>query len=416
MRERIIFIESNTSGTGRLFAAAARRLGFEPLLLTDNVLRYPYVQEDSVEVQQSPTQNLGELEQCIEDLSTRCTIAGIYSSSEYFIETASELARRRNLPGADPQAIRICRNKWTQRKCLQKAGVGAPAFARVTSVEEALDALSRIPLPVVLKPTVGSGSVGVLLCRKRSEVEAHARLLLAVRTNERGLPVPAEILVEQYLTWPEYSAETFGFHLLGITRKHVSAAPYFVETGHDFPADITPKIAETMARFVDSALKAVGLGWGPAHTEFRCSEEGAAAMIEINPRLAGGFIPELVRLSTGVDMIENTIRLITNRNPSLVSTRKSNASIRFLCPSSEGRVIGIEGMGEAITAQASVQMYKKIGDNVFLHHDFRDRIGHALACDEDQKTAMNAAESAKDKITVQIQPLKKEASLIAMSD
>src|SRR5690242_1581404 len=115
MRERLVFIESNTSGTGRLFASVARRLGFEPVLLTEDPLRYPWVQQDSVEfVLQSGIQNLDEVERCIEQMAARFTIAGIYSSSEYFIETAAEMARRRNLPGANPRAIQACRNKWTQ--------------------------------------------------------------------------------------------------------------------------------------------------------------------------------------------------------------------------------------------------------------------------------------------------------------
>jgi len=354
------------------------------------------------------------LERSIEQLAQRCTVAGIYSSSEYFIETAFELARRRHLPGGDPQAIRVCRNKWLQRKCLQNAGVRVPAFVRVTSTVAAVDALTIIPLPVVLKPTVGTGSVGVRLCCTRTEVEVHAASLLAIRTNERGLPIPSEILVEQYLTWPEYSAETFGARLLGITRKHVSPKPYFVETGHDFPATLAPKMAEAVAKLIDQALTAAGLVWGPAHTEFRCSQEGIAIM-EINPRLAGGFIPELVRLATGIDMIENTILLVTNRQPSLISTKKHTASIRFLCPFAEGRVVEFKGLDEAAAERGivGVQMYKKIGDDVRLYHDFRDRIGHVLSCDEHESLSIDAAESAKTRITIQLQPVGNKTSPIA---
>jgi argininosuccinate lyase len=46
---RLVFIESNTSGTGRLFAREARRLGFDPLLLAEAPWRYPFVEQDRVE-------------------------------------------------------------------------------------------------------------------------------------------------------------------------------------------------------------------------------------------------------------------------------------------------------------------------------------------------------------------------------
>src|SRR5687767_8206326 len=49
-----IFIESNTSGTGRLFARAARELGCRPAILTTFPDRYPYLAEDAVEVRVVP--------------------------------------------------------------------------------------------------------------------------------------------------------------------------------------------------------------------------------------------------------------------------------------------------------------------------------------------------------------------------
>src|SRR5947207_510280 len=198
MRERVILVESNTSGTGRHFISAARRLGLEPILLAEDPSRYPYIQQDQIEViQHKCMDNLDGLQTCIDRLAQRFKIAGIYSSSEYFIETAAESARRRSLPGPDPHAVQICRNKWEQRNVLQKAGVGIPSFIRVRSPLEALQALEVICLPVVLKPILGTGSVGVRLCRNRAEVENHAAALLAVQTNERGMPIPQEILVEE---------------------------------------------------------------------------------------------------------------------------------------------------------------------------------------------------------------------------
>ncbi|HEX5886426.1 MAG TPA: hypothetical protein VFY67_17935, partial [Pyrinomonadaceae bacterium] len=51
------FIESNTTGTGRLFAHAARSIGVNPLLLTANPDRYAYVLKDGIEVVTVETTN-----------------------------------------------------------------------------------------------------------------------------------------------------------------------------------------------------------------------------------------------------------------------------------------------------------------------------------------------------------------------
>ncbi|HEU4559960.1 MAG TPA: hypothetical protein VFS20_19075, partial [Longimicrobium sp.] len=42
----LLFIESNTSGTGRLFARTARRMGYVPVLVTTRPEKYAYLAEE----------------------------------------------------------------------------------------------------------------------------------------------------------------------------------------------------------------------------------------------------------------------------------------------------------------------------------------------------------------------------------
>ena len=44
----LVLVESNTTGTGRLFAGAARALGLRPVLLARDPARYPYVAERTI--------------------------------------------------------------------------------------------------------------------------------------------------------------------------------------------------------------------------------------------------------------------------------------------------------------------------------------------------------------------------------
>ena len=57
MSTRLVLIESNTSGTGRLFARAAMQQGARPILLTDDPSRYKYINEEQLEVLQINTQD-----------------------------------------------------------------------------------------------------------------------------------------------------------------------------------------------------------------------------------------------------------------------------------------------------------------------------------------------------------------------
>jgi S-sulfo-L-cysteine synthase (3-phospho-L-serine-dependent) len=404
MEPRIILIESNTSGTGRLFALTARRLGLDPLLITENPDRYPYVQQDDIEYLRHPCgDSIEALHRAIEGIAEKSEVVGICSSSEYFIDAAAELARRSRLPGPEPDAVRSCRNKWLQYESLRMAGVGVPHSRRVDSAEEALRTLSLMPLPVVLKPVSGTGSVGVRLCRTRPEVEDHATELLRVTTNERGIPVPLELLIQEYIQWPEFSAEMFCGQLVGITRKHVSAEPYFVETGHDFPVKVSGTRLEHVTAALQRAALAVGMYWGTIHVEFRWHMDDLVVM-EINPRLAGGFIPELVRLSTGIDLVEQTILLATGRKTHLVPAIDRYSSIRFVCPQHEGVIAGFKGLENAISVRdvVDVQAYKTPGVSFCFRHDFRDRIGHVISCGKTQHAALRAARTAIDLIDIEM--------------
>jgi biotin carboxylase len=400
----VVFIESNTTGTGRLFVKAAMEYGYQAVMLAERPERYPFVEQDSVSCRRCDSSLSTELEDAIQCLSRESALAGIFSSSEYFLETAAVFAAKYGLSGANPEAVRACRNKWIQRQCLQRAGLHSPKFERITSAGQTHAALEKIPPPVVVKPTMGSGSVGVRLCFTAQEVVDHASVLLERTVNERGIPLSAELLIEEYLVGQEYSVETFGETVLGITRKHVSPEPFFVELGHDFPADLSPQTRASIAEVALQGLRALGLNWGPGHVEIRLTAQGPA-IVEINPRLAGGFIPEIMRLAFGIDMVRETIRLVVGEKTVIRPIRDGHASIRFLTPSCNGVITAIHGVEEAsgIEGVADIQTYRNIGDRVGIENDFRDRIGHVISCGDRALSTARASELACHTIEIQVQ-------------
>lgn len=401
----LAFIESNTSGTGRLFARAATEQGFRPILLAADPSRYAYAVEDGLDTLRVDTQDEASLLRECRRLAHAPALAGVASSSEYFIASAASLARRLHLPGADADALLACRDKLKQRLRLRSAGIGIPAFREATSVGVAVEGATHIGFPVVVKTASGSGSIDVRLCRDSEEVAAHAAKLLGQRHNERGMPLPGHILIEEFVEGPEYSVETFNQSVIGITQKYLGSPPFFVEVGHDYPATLPADIVDAMREAALRALDALGLGWGPAHIELRLTEEGVR-IIEINPRLAGGFIPELVRLSSGINLITETIRASVGRAPELQRSRHAYALIRFFLPAQEGILEHVEGLEEAAAMPCvlDVQSYRPPGGEVRLRGDFRDRIGHIIASDDSPALAREAVESSLKKIRIVIRP------------
>ena len=400
------FIESNTTGTGRLFALAARSIGVSPLLLTANPDRYGYVLKEGIEVVAVETTNETALLAACRNINSNRQLVGVASSSEYFVGAAATVARQLSLPGPDPEAVAQIRDKGRQRELLRAADVGIPDFRVVESVAEAIAAAGAVGLPAVVKPVSGSGSNGVRLCRSYKEVEAHAGQLLKQTKNERGLPAPGRILVEQFIEGLEFSVETFGDSVIGVTKKYLGSPPHFVEIGHDFPAELPSADLILIRSTALRALSVLGLNWGPAHTEIRLDSDGPK-VIEVNPRLAGGFIPNLVLHATGIDLILATTLLATGHQVKLEATRRKHASLRFITTSKPGKLVMVSGIDTAREVQGvtDVQLYVEPGALLTPRGDFRDRVGHVLATAETNERAVSIVEAALTHINLVMEPL-----------
>jgi hypothetical protein len=194
--------------------------------------------------------------------------------------------------------------------------------------------------------------------------------------------------------------------IIGITRKHLSAAPHFVELGHDFPADLSPEEEAIVSATVQKALDAVGFDFGPAHTELRLAERGPT-IIEINPRLAGGMIPELIRLATGVDLVADLLdRLVGAASPaSLRPTRSEHASIRFVVATKSGRLRDVLGCDRArrIDGVRMVSVERALGSEVRPPTCATDRLGFVIASGPDAARTRSAADEALGAIRLLIE-------------
>ncbi|MFB6564736.1 MULTISPECIES: ATP-grasp domain-containing protein [unclassified Streptomyces] len=413
----LLLVESNTTGTGRQFAQRARALGIEPVLVSADPGRYPYVAEDGLRVVVVDTADEDAVLAAARRLQQEGRVAGVTSSSEYYIATAAATARALGLPGPDAQAVRVCRDKGRQRDVLRASGVPVPEYRLVRTADEARAAAERIGYPVVIKPVQGSGSLGVRLCEVPDEALSHATALTAAAVNERGLAVPRDILVEEYARGAEYSVEVFGHTALVVVAKHLGPLPHFVELGHDLPAPLPAADTARLTEHAVRAVRALGLGWGAAHVELRMRGTDAR-VIEVNPRLAGGLIPELAKRALGIDLVDSQVRAAVGMDPVHEPARTTaSASIRFLTTDRPGALADQARTEEAVAAAHAVDhvaaavLYRGPGARIAPAQDFRDRLGHAIATADDPATAGQAAARALEALTGAFQPTTAENSV-----
>lgn len=386
----LVLVESNTTGTGRDFAQAARALGLHPVLLTKGERHYPYAVELGLDVRLTDTDSPAAVRETCAALPGLC---GITSSSEYYIGTAARVARELGLSGVDPAGIALCRDKLAAREHLR--GPGVPDFAGCRTPEDVGAAARRFGR-VVVKPSRGSGSIGVRACTSPAAAERWARRLFADGAST--------VLVEREVTGPEFSVEVVAGQLVGVTAKHLGPPPYFVEHGHDFPAPASRPVTDALSAAALEALRACGLSDGTAHLEYRWAD-GRPWLIEINPRLAGGLIPRLVRHALGRDLVAEMVALAAGRRAEPADHRQAHASIRFVVPPA-GHVVAVSGVDAAGRMPGVVEAVCAVepGQHIVPDHSFTDRRGHVIAVGPTAAAAAEQAEAAHARIRIAVVP------------
>ncbi|MDX8480111.1 acetyl-CoA carboxylase biotin carboxylase subunit family protein [Mesorhizobium sp. VK24D] len=377
MARRALILIEGTRSNGLLYVQAAQRLGLHPITLSADPAQYDYLAREKIEAIRVDTANLDALIRQCSRLRATFDIAGITSAEESFYAPAGKLSRYFDLPGPNPASVERCCDKFTQRQLLATAGVPIPACRVAASAADLERAVAEIGLPVIVKPAVGSGSSGVRLCRDVDELAEHTSYLLGAKQAWQS---SLRILVEEFAQGPFYSADIMGNEVIGFEAANFDRPPHFVFRECVFPAELTDDEYKRMADVSLSSLRALGLGWGPANIELRWTERGPV-IIEVNPRLAGGTNPRLVKLAYGVDLVTEHIKLVIGDEWNVRRRHSHIAVSRNLIPESDGTLDWIDGdsLAAAIPGVAEVEFYVEANAPIVRKGDYRDMIGHVIA-------------------------------------
>jgi cysteine synthase A len=414
MSTHFAFIESNTTGTGKLAVERLLAQRQQVTFITRQPGKYPFLarlaDSPGLQVLEVDTNEREAVASCVSGLMARTRVDALLTFSTFYVPLVAELAARFGFRYLNPRTAFVCHEKHETRQVMRRAGLPTPEFWLLTSEAEAQQVSRAVTYPCVVKPTAESGSTGVRRVDTPEQFLSHFQALASRRVNERGQALAGHVLVESFLDGPEFSVETVTLtrgdtRVIGVTRKHLSPPPHFVEMGHDFPADLPSADREALERTVVAALDAVGFDLGPAHTELRLSSRGPV-VIEINPRLAGGMIPELVRHSTGIDLLSVLLDQLLGRPVDLSPRQRSTASIRFLTVSRPGRLAEVRGVEEArrLDTVREVSVDKGPGTVVRPPESAGDRLGHIIASGEEPGRVQEEIAQALERVHLDVTP------------
>ncbi|MER8900019.1 acetyl-CoA carboxylase biotin carboxylase subunit family protein [Mesorhizobium sp. M0676] len=405
-RRALILVEGHRS-SGLRYVQAAQRLGLSPITLSADPAQYEYLAAEGVEAIRVDTDNLDALIRECSRLRATNGIAGITGfagEDESISATVGKLCRHFDLPGPNPASIERCSDKFAQRKLLEEAGVPIPAYRLVANAMGIESAAAEIGLPVILKPAVGSGSIGVRLCRNVDELAEHTTYLLG---GKHIWPSSPKMLVEEFAQGPFYAVHMMGNEVIGVESSTFHKAPYFVFSGGTFPAPLSDDEHRRITDVSQSCLGALGLGWGPTAVELRWTKRGPV-VIEVNPRMSGN--PQPVQLAYGVDLITEHIKLVIGNECNLRRSHSHVSIWRSLLPDRDGILDWIDGdsRAAAVPGVAEVKIYIEAKTLIVRKGDYRDSIGYVMAVSPSLAQTKAILQRAVDLIDWSIKPFPTE--------
>ncbi|MGX8009740.1 ATP-grasp domain-containing protein [Mesorhizobium sp. ORM8.1] len=406
MVKRALILLGGHKTSGLPYVQAAHRLGIHTIVLAGDPSCYEYVAAAHVDSVRVDINDLDSLIRQCSKLRATYDIAGISGFADFdesVSATVAKLCRYFDLPGPDPVSIERSCDKLTQRQLLARFGVPVPAYRLVADAAEAEGWAAQIGLPVIVKPAVGSGSIGVRLCRDRDELHQHLTYLLSGQHAWRSSP---KILMEEFAEGPFFSVEVLENQVIGIVAADFGAPPHFVFRHMKCPAPISADQQERISDVSLRCLQALGLSWGPANIELRWAKHGPV-VIEVNPRLAGALEPQLIHLACGIDLITEHLKLVIGKQCDLRPSQSQTAAARFLIADNDGTLDWIGGVDRAaaVSGVVGAKLYVQPKSPIVRNGDYRDCIGHILAVSPRLDQTEAILKRAADLISWSITPM-----------
>jgi len=318
----------------------------------------------------------------------------IHPCSEVAMNTMGYINEKMGLPGIDLQTSLRATNKEKMRRAFERGGAPSPKSFGAVSFESAVLAARQIEGAIIVKPSRNSGSRGITkLPTGYSESELRIAVNRAINESR-----DRSAMIEQFVDGPEFSVEIIVWnkevHVLQVTDKKTTEAPYFVELGHSQPSMFPTETVESVKRAAIMGVIALQVNNCACHAEVKV-QNGQAYIMEIGARLGGDFIStELTHLSTGIDMVAAAINVALGEKPNLEPIAKpQGVAIRYFTPK-PGKLVAIENKEALNDAHIyDAEIYHKVGDVIPEVKSSLDRSGHVIVIADTVKEAIDRAEN-----------------------
>ena len=244
------------------------------------------------------------------ELAEKLKIDGIVSyASDPGAPAAAYVAEKLSLPGNPYDSVKILQRKDLFRGFLKENGFLVPVTSSFIDLNSAKEfAIERLKInPIVVKPVDSSGSKGV---SKLLTIENFDKSFF----DALNYSIVKIVVVEDFIEKAIYEMDGDGFvwqgklafRCFGNQHNDLECNPY-VPMGISFPYIQEKSLQQKAHDIIESILTKLNMRVGGLNIEYLTDKDGNINILEIGPRSGGNLIPEVIKLSTGVDLIAYSI-------------------------------------------------------------------------------------------------------------
>lgn len=221
------------------------------------------------------------------------------------VVAASYVQNKMNLPSFGPyESVEILQHKDKFRKFLADNGFNTPWAFGFSDKQEALSSIEKFSYPLIVKPTDAAGSKGVT--RVDDKIALSDAIDYAFAHSLKG-----HIIVEEFIEKEGCSSDSDCFSLNGelkvatfsAQRFDENAAGVFTPAAFSWPSTMSMQACSELRDEIQRLLTLLHMRTSIYNIETRVGINGKPYIMEVSPRGGGNRLAEMVRYSTGVDMI-----------------------------------------------------------------------------------------------------------------
>lgn len=241
-------------------------------------------------------------------------IDGVISNSEPAMPIVAEIAQKLNLRGTSVSSVNTLISKAKFRALQKKMGVFSPAYYVVDDVDTLLLRASEISFPIIIKPTESCGTQGTTRLDVFDEQNIRDAFEIC-KTFSRN----ESVTIEQYVEMNNLRVNDVDVFVCGeefiwdgwLWEDRAVDAPMLPMT-EIFPMELSKEKKQKIEDTVKKLLQGADVTFGEYNVETYFTKDDDVFVIEMNPRQAGNYIPQLIEQHTGVNLCRLLVSTAVN--------------------------------------------------------------------------------------------------------